>query len=172
MILKWSSISIKILSLKTVFAFGKIRCATLDCILTKSIQLHNHWFGLRIRKGIWRNGRRCGLNQIEPRHGDMPSDSFQIQGNLGLFGRQSWAKSRTKISNTIFGWRDRCRDSMEAVPMNNLMFLLLIQWIKILLLRTDNSIKRMMLWMIRIAEIDKTKSRWSFPKFSFFLFPF
>lgn len=55
--------------------------------------------------GIWRNGRRSGLNQIEPRYGDVSSDSPQIQGNLGLFSRQSWAKSC--ITRMIFGrWNE------------------------------------------------------------------
>ena len=39
--------------------------------------------------GIWRNGRRSGLNQIEPGYGDVSSGNSQIQGNLGLFSRQS-----------------------------------------------------------------------------------
>lgn len=70
---------------------GGIEDIVVDSILRYSRQLYICCFSLLGPKGggIWRNGRRCGLNQIEPRYGNVLSDSSQIQGNLGLFCGQS-----------------------------------------------------------------------------------
>ena len=55
------------------------------------------------RRGKWgygEIGRRYGLDRIEPWYGNLPSDSFQIQGTLGYF---EWViLSQIRFMKTMF----------------------------------------------------------------------